>query len=86
MTKKLNNPPAFPQPIAIDSQGNIHTSSEKSDAGMDIRDWFAGMALQGILASDIKNEFPQDKIAEWAFNQADAMLAAREPLPKIKPE
>jgi len=44
--------------------------------GLMIRDYFAAAALQGILAGSelvIKPEV----IAEWAYSQADAMLAER---------
>lgn len=40
--------------------------------GMTLRDWFAGQALAG------RNESaPTSIIAEWAYEQADAMLEAR---------
>lgn len=43
-----------------------------------LRDWFAGMALQGMLSADysdaISNPF---KAAHWAYQNADAMLAER---------
>jgi hypothetical protein len=61
--------------------------------GMSLRDWFAGQALVGLGAwtpmSDHKgNSLPtgggnlclvetQTARAEWAYRQADAMLAAR---------
>ena len=50
-----------------------------------LRDWFAGMALQGIMAAQEPESFcydsPDDEHASWvaptAFSIADAMLAAR---------
>jgi len=42
---------------------------------VELRDWFAGMALQGMLAG-----FPgwdDERVATLAYTQADAMLAAR---------
>lgn len=54
--------------------------------GMSLRDYFAGQALTGFLAAPAdKNgmavgqrarEFPEIA-AEWAYSQADAMLAER---------
>jgi hypothetical protein len=40
------------------------------------REWFAGMALQGMLANasiNVTNVY-EEKISEWSFRQADAML------------
>lgn len=55
-------------------------------AGMTLRDWFAGQALMGILSS-----FPEDAsfgtagskrdLASDSYALADAMLAARDPMP-----
>lgn len=47
--------------------------------GMSLRDWFAGQALAGIAgpAGDSFSLSPQDS-ADWAYQYADAMLAARE--------
>ena len=43
--------------------------------GMDLRDYFAAKAMQGLLASDVYA--PKDKFAENAYAMADAMLKAR---------
>lgn len=45
--------------------------------GMTLRDYFAAKAMQGIVA-DPDLSMGVDKVAEWAYTQADAMLAARE--------
>lgn len=51
-------------------------------AGMELRDWFAGMALTGILymvsadKHDLKPVGPQG-LSKEAYAIADAMLAAR---------
>jgi len=51
--------------------------------GLTMRDWFAGMAMQGYLAgrSNIKAENPMNferhRAAKDCYNYADAMLAAR---------
>lgn len=68
--------PAFPQPIA-EVDGTVFNASEYSpkDAGMTRRQWFAGMAMQGILAADPALRIKPDVIASWAYEQADAMLA-----------
>lgn len=45
--------------------------------GMTLRDWFAGMALQGLLAGGSRlSDAPR-----WAYTAADAMISAREAKP-----
>ncbi len=77
--------PAFPHPgytIEQPSQRIIAWAG-----GMCLRDWFAAMALQGILAGRInelrhikENQEPlytNEGMAGWAYRFADAMLKAR---------
>ena len=45
--------------------------------GMTLRDYFAGQALAGTLA-DPNFNMPPAQLAELAYMEADAMLAARE--------
>jgi hypothetical protein len=78
------NPFAFPSP----------DDGRPSDGfGMDLRDWFAGRAMQGIVGSiDGEDNYQRLRrhaadecmsVSQWiardAYKQADAMLAAREP-------
>lgn len=44
------------------------------DMGMSLRDWFAGQAL---VTGYVQHDGSPDKIAEWAFQIADAMIATR---------
>jgi hypothetical protein len=44
--------------------------------GMSLRDWFAGQALVGMLASPLIAS-NRESYAQWAYLQADAMLAER---------
>jgi len=44
--------------------------------GMTLRDWFAGMALQGLLACSTVNGAPKDLVMD-AYDYADMMLAER---------
>ena len=48
----------------------------KEIAGMDLRDWFAGLAMQGMLA-DPQVAVHRD-IAIDAYYMADVMMEARE--------
>lgn len=62
--QKYDGGPAFPAGI-----GN----------GMSLRDWFAGQALAGMVASyaGTSTHYAVDSDAERAYRYADAMLAAR---------
>ncbi len=48
------------------------------DPGMSLRDWFAGMALQGIMAHGTNNVKYPAADAIRAFELADAMIARRD--------
>ena len=45
--------------------------------GISLRDHFAGLAMQGLLSSDINTKWDEDDIALIAYGQADAMLERR---------
>ena len=47
-----------------------------SHHGMDLRDYFAAKAMQGIL-SDPDLAINNEKIAEWAYTLAEAMMKER---------
>lgn len=69
MTKD-NGGPAFPSP----------TGNPIQDGQLTLRDWFAGMALQGILAGTPYNDFnfASEEIAhDVYYSFADAMLKVR---------
>lgn len=83
--------PAFPSfehyiSRTHDSKGEVTVSAGQPHGGISVRDYFAGQALTGFLAAPAdKNgmavgqrarEFPEIA-AEWAYSQADAMLAER---------
>lgn len=47
--------------------------------GMSLRDWFAGMALQGLVSeSNLHNDEAYTDVALDAYKLADAMLRQRE--------
>lgn len=75
-----NGGPAFP--IVVEGGENSGLHSELF-YGMSLRDWFAGQALIGILGA--RNGFLVDvgttNAPGWAYDVADAMLAARERQP-----
>jgi hypothetical protein len=60
--------PAFPH-VGCNTSGGLNVVAE----GLTKREWFAGMALVGMLASD--SSFSHESIADECFRYADAMLA-----------
>ena len=80
MSKINDGGPAFPvlPPDAGDGTGAA-PGYPFPDSGMSLRDWFAGQALSGLIASN--DEGAGDRIEEvprYAYAIADAMLAARD--------
>ena len=74
---KINNHPAFP---VAGYPGDDKSPKVKPNSGMGMRDWFAGRALEGILANpeEMAMEAPSEEIAQIAYKFADAMLKERE--------
>jgi len=71
--KKINDGgPAFP---------NIGYTIDKNYNGMTLRDWFAGMALQGNATRLCNPHNHRDILAADCYDIADAMIAAREVKP-----
>ena len=67
---------AFPTGAACDADGRLRSHG---NAGMSLRDWFAGQALTGLMANPHANiEWMEKHAVISAYNAADAMLAERE--------
>jgi hypothetical protein len=47
-------------------------------AGMTLRDWFAGMALQGMIAAHWTERYDYDSYSDCAYSMADSMIAMRD--------
>lgn len=80
---KNDGGPAFPYPQKTErhfyKNGEQDMYVLKGDVGMSLRDWFAGQALAGLLASQTADWMASDEgSALRAFRIADAMLAERE--------
>jgi hypothetical protein len=72
------NPPAFPRPASEYTKSG--TLADGNDAireqdGMTLRDWFAGMAIMGLLAHNPERNV---NVEREAFDYADGMLTQRE--------
>lgn len=81
--QKPNGGPAFPTENNVTSDDpNEFLPQPGAWHGMSLRDWFAGQALIGLLGSGVaeKREQSSEVVAEIAYRNADAMLAAREGL------
>jgi hypothetical protein len=61
---------AFPTTKPLDSWGD-------PNAGMDLRDYFAAKAMQGLVSTTKDEEWLADETAEIAYVVADAMMKAR---------
>lgn len=74
--KKINDGgAAFP---ASTSYGPNGEWSPPYNTGMSLRDWFAGMALQGIIAGTFTHMGDLDGFVKDAYEYADAMIVRRE--------
>jgi hypothetical protein len=68
-----NSGPAFPVLPPVGPDGQTPPGYPYPDGGMTLRDWFAGLAMHGLLSGPGSN----DQRAAFAYQQADAMLKAR---------
>ncbi|MDN7744693.1 hypothetical protein QZM78_11615 [Burkholderia multivorans] len=85
MDKINDGGPAFPATWVNDSDLNAIAPngqvcppfSSIPLPGMSLRDYFAAKAMQGLAANPEAWDMTDEKVAEWAYNAADAMLRAR---------
>lgn len=68
-----NGGPAFPQSDLSAYGIGPHDGPQ---AGMSLRDWFAGQALAGSCANPGLAPMSEDELAQACYAQADAMLRA----------
>ena len=45
-----------------------------STRGLTKREYFAAMAMQGILSSHVGNDYGYEELADYAIDQADALI------------
>ena len=70
--KKIEEQGGYAFPCACASGDKHHIED-----GMTLRDWFAGMALQGFLSGDIVSAQKTDIFTLAMYEIADSMLEAR---------
>ena len=79
MTENTDGGPAFPRPFSQFKQDN-RTIGVRHQSGMSLRDWFAGQALNGLVAGFPHGQGlqvpPLDQFATQAYEIADAMIEA----------
>lgn len=81
--------PAFPGFQYTEGRGpcrrGLSDEWEVYSPGLSLRDYFAGQALAGLLASPSRENQPAQAnnsiLGRWSYEIADAMLAAREVKP-----
>jgi len=82
MVERKDGGPAFPTENFVPYPGGGGAGQHVINGGMSLRDWFAGQALAGIMASpaclDGSFERTPSIAAKAAWTYADAMLNARE--------
>jgi hypothetical protein len=69
---------AFPTPtLSINDEARV--TAVGGEGGMDLRDYFAAKAMQGMLAGqDRRLVATKEFIGETAYEYADSMMKARE--------
>ncbi len=85
MPRIYDGGPAFPGTWENDSDLNqtapdgtvVPPLGVRHMPGLSMRDYFAAKAMQAMLTNVNVAEAPNEKISEWAYQVADAMLAAR---------
>lgn len=60
--------PAMPQSLKMSDATHIHSP------GLTKREYFAGLAMQGLLAKHGDDDYEEGKIAEYAINHAEQLL------------
>lgn len=74
MTKPNDGGPAFPVPNARGVDAINKPFTLLGSQGMTLRQWYAGQAMQGLIAADAAGQISVD--VKYAWQYADQMLAA----------
>lgn len=68
--------PAFSRPSSENTGMTGMRQSDSAQEGMSLRDYFAAMAMQGLLAG---GGHPDGNTAKSAYDMAELMIVARSP-------
>jgi hypothetical protein len=72
---------AFPQKYPIDANQPYHEDNNPLDRGMELRDYFAGQAMQAFIMKGIvpvEGLNKKQALVSMAYESADAMMEERE--------
>ena len=82
----MKDDPVYPQNVAFSPYGDVASSWDSGLGGLTKREYFAAMAMQGILANldgdellpvmVEQNKQAYELVAEGAVNNADALINA----------
>lgn len=75
MSEDRTGGPAFPVRRVV-QDGDVRY--DDVILGMTLRDWFAGMAMQGYIAHGTPSDVSFRDVAEKSYLMADAMIERRE--------
>lgn len=81
MAQDKDGGPAFPRAMGEVNHGQGEGEYNGAQKGMTLRQWYAGMALQGMLAYG-SGVCGNDAVVKAAFDYADAMLSASSEKPR----
>jgi hypothetical protein len=59
-------------------EGTLSPGASEQFAGLTLRQWYAGLAMQSMVVSPTFHDEPARTLAAMAFNMADAMIAEGE--------
>lgn len=68
------NKPAFPRPSTHHNALNGSYGHHEQE-GMTLREYYAGLAMQGIISACGDRQSSDKTIAYWAVQKADALIA-----------
>ena len=80
MSKSIPAYPSGESYTTFNNASGVTSNHSKSPLhhGMTLRDHFAGLAMQELMAADVRVVWDNESIAKLAYDQADAMLEERE--------
>jgi hypothetical protein len=65
---------AFPNGLITNKDGLIVGGQQ----GMELRDWFAGLAMQGMLSENSGVRYTTEELVYFSYEVADVMMKERE--------